>query len=341
MDEEQIGGATWVVDFENMTKAFFSSQLLQHFEWMEESVTDNATNVIRNFLNYLHYHNVCPEYIDDLNNARSVCDLAQKELPKLANAARGLPGDFNTACSTLFGGYYAMRRPANPNAEWVNKDDDLGWSDEEAKAIWITALVAHCTPEQYKQFEQADEAGSLTTVEEHDTGLEVVEIQLPNEQAQGLYSSEGIQESTIRPTGKLICKRWVAPGSPQLDIPEEAIAAREAKLNNRRYEFIVEEDVLRSCYPGMKLEATVIKFSVGDISYLDSVQFVYPSFFTWTLNERLRDFTASGPPKEWMKRQNDKHKLDAGTETAETEAMETEVAEPEVAKTEHGLPAIS
>lgn len=62
-----------------------------------------------------------------------------------------------------------------------------------------------------------------------------------------------------------------------------------------------------------------MKFSAGDISYIDCVHFVYPSFFTWTLNERIREYTQSGPPKEWMLRQNERHHSDAGSEMAEGE----------------------
>lgn len=216
-----------------MTKAFFSSHLLQHFDWMNGKVTNNATNVIINFFNYLQYHQVCPEHEQDLLNARNVCFVAQKELPKLATAARGLPGDFNTACSTLFGGYYAMRRPVNPNAEWVNPEDDMGLSGEDAKAIWHTAIVAHCTSEQYKRFEQADEDGSLTIGGEHQTGLEIIEIEFPGDKIKALYGSKGIRDTFIRPTGAVICKRWVVPGSPRLDIPRELVKSRAAKMPER------------------------------------------------------------------------------------------------------------
>lgn len=216
-----------------MTKAFFSSHFLQHFDWMDDQVTNNATNVVINFYNYLQYHRVCPEYAQNLLDARELCFTAQKELPKLANTARELPGDFNTACSTLFGGYYAIRRPFNPNAEWVNPDDDIGWSDEEAKTIWHTAIVAHCTPEQYKQFEKADEDGSLTIGGENRAGLEIVEVEFPSDTVKALYGSRGIKDTFVKPTGKMICKNWVVPGAPKLDIPKELVKSRQASLPRR------------------------------------------------------------------------------------------------------------
>lgn len=79
----------------------------------------------------------------------------------------------------------------------------------------------------------------------------------------------------------------------------------------------MEEDVLRLFYPGMKFEADVMKFNVGDISFLDRVNFAYPSFYLWTLNERIEELKNCGEPKEWMKRQNEKHFSDGGGEMAE------------------------
>jgi hypothetical protein len=216
-----------------MAKAFFSSQLLQHFEWRDQKVTDSATNIIRNFYNYLHYHNVCPEYEQDILNARKVCDLAEQELPRLAAASNALPGDFNTACSTLFGSYYKDRRPVDPNAEWVNPEDDMGWSDEDAGAIFHTALAAHCTSEQYSQFCQAEADGSLGSMDGQDVGLEVIGVEVSSGSAKGIYESKGIKESFVRPTGKLICKRWIVPGSSRMDLPKEMIASREAKIPRR------------------------------------------------------------------------------------------------------------
>jgi hypothetical protein len=85
-----------------------------------------------------------------------------------------------------------------------------------------------------------------------------------------------------------------------------------------RYEFLVEDAVLETCYVGLKMEATVMKFNVGEISFLDCVLLVYPSFYTWTRNERIRDFVPAGPPKEWMKRQNESH-LNGGGDGADGE----------------------
>lgn len=62
--------ATWIVDFEGVAKAFFSSEFLNYFDWYDEDQVKTATNVLRNFYNYLLLHDVCPEYKKDLLAAR-------------------------------------------------------------------------------------------------------------------------------------------------------------------------------------------------------------------------------------------------------------------------------
>lgn len=70
-----------------------------------------------------------------------------------------------------------------------------------------------------------------------------------------------------------------------------------------------------------------MKFNVVDISYIDSVQFVYPSFHNWTLNERIRD-AQSGPLKDWQTRQNKKH-ISEDAEKAEGDGGGTELVQRE------------
>lgn len=70
-----------------------------------------------------------------------------------------------------------------------------------------------------------------------------------------------------------------------------------------------------------------MQFSAGDISYLDCVHLVYPSFYTWTLNENVRDVKSSGEPKEWMKRQNQKHRLGSSSSAELVEDVGTSVVD--------------
>lgn len=92
----------WAVDFTGVVKGYFSSYQ-QPLEWSDERLAIYA-KVIRNFYNYILHHNVCPEYYGDVMEARNICDQALQEIPRVRQALKQCPGDFNRACSRLFGG---------------------------------------------------------------------------------------------------------------------------------------------------------------------------------------------------------------------------------------------
>jgi Argonaute siRNA chaperone (ARC) complex subunit Arb1 len=71
---------------------------------------------LHNFLNYVEFHNVFPEYADNITAAKALIQTAKKELILNRSSFRRvsdnrrcgnlMPGMFNKACSTYFGGYY-------------------------------------------------------------------------------------------------------------------------------------------------------------------------------------------------------------------------------------------
>lgn len=61
-----------------------------------------AADTVLNFLKYIRYHDVCPEYQENLAEATRTCELALTELPRVGAAGCNMPGDFNLACRILF-----------------------------------------------------------------------------------------------------------------------------------------------------------------------------------------------------------------------------------------------
>lgn len=100
--------------------------------------------MIRNFLNYLLHHDVCPEYKDQVYAARSLLDQADRELWLCVRAGRSLPGAFNTACSELFGG--ALGGLWVGDQDWYKKISDklpdIGVSPQMAKKAFKVGLIA-------------------------------------------------------------------------------------------------------------------------------------------------------------------------------------------------------
>ena len=315
LDEYSMAPGSWVVDFEGMAKAFFSSEFLQRFDWSDAKVVHETTNVIRKFYEYLLYHDACPEYEDDIRDALDVLDLANEEIPKLANVSVEMPGSFNTAGSILHGGYQAQIRPYDTTADWVNQSDPVGLSDKDAWTILASGILAHGTDEQVDDIHQAhDEKTVPKVITEEDIGLEIVRIEPMSAEARSIYENDRIKGTFIKPTGKLHCKRWSHPGAAPRDLPA-AVMAEEKRQKGKKYEFVVEEHILKNCVVGMKMEANVSQLENG-FTWLDVVTNVYPSFFTWTLNERMRDWKQPGPPKSWMQRVSGKGEAE-GQETGE------------------------
>lgn len=296
----------WVVDFEGMAKAFLSSEFLQRFDWKDETKVIETTNVLRKFYNYLLQHDACPEYRDDVLNARAVCDLAEKQLPKLAFLDSALPGDFNKACSTVHGGHYASIRPMKINADWAHPEDVASTlSEKDAWTIFSASITAYGTDAQVEAVLKTSKDLPCFPGDE-EMGIEVVSIEQCTEDAKQIYDSPHLKDTIVKPAGKLHCKRWKVPHALPLDLPVDVLAAEKAKLG-QKYEFIVEENVLQYCDPGMKLEVRIKELKCG-VKWIDAVVNVYPSFFKWTLNERMRDYKEPGPPKAWMERQIKKAK---------------------------------
>lgn len=300
-DAEDGGPVTWYVDFEKTAKAFLSSHFLSTFDWYDKTQVSRATNVLRNFYNYLLLHDVCPEYRDNLMAARRVCDVAEQEIPKLKKVDMRLPGGFNVACSTLFKGSY-VNIYANWN-DWTGADDSLGWSQKDAELVFKAGLFAHGTDEQVQRYEEGLKNGTTCKIVSSEAlGLEICSIKYPDSAAKAIYDSTAFKDTIINPMGKLKCKRWIVPYAPPCDLPKAVEAARKKV---REFDILVDEQTLQFCVPGMKIECCVKTLDLG-IQWIDRVDAVYATFFTWLANERIREWTVPGPPKGWMKRQTRK-----------------------------------
>ncbi|KZZ89503.1 Argonaute complex, subunit Arb1 [Ascosphaera apis ARSEF 7405] len=156
----------WKVDFEEVAKGFLSSSLADYFCIDNPPAIQKATNVLRNFLNYLLYHNVCPEYTENILAARDVVDTAEKELWLLHEADLWSPGDFNMACSTLFGGQYLNGYTGD--ADWRQERPDRieiegirGLPDNIARKIVMFGIAGGATEEQALLFREKATTNSV------------------------------------------------------------------------------------------------------------------------------------------------------------------------------------
>jgi hypothetical protein len=292
----------WVVDFEGVTKGFFSTCFPMGFLFHDDlehdkKVTNAACNVIRNFFNYLLHHSVCPEYTDQIKAALSTLEPIESEYVKLAEVQSVFPGAFSKACSILCGGYYTKSQyQGNWMDDDVATDPNNGLTAQEAKWVACAGVAAFGTPSQKDDLGLDAELKIVKT--EEDVGLEVIAIALPAEtskEAQEFFSK--LKGTCVSPMGKLLCKRYQFQHVAPLDLPSDDTSRNDC------FEFLVDEESLRKCYPGLKFTATVKETNTG-FCFIDYWSECYGSFYTWRWNDKAKDYKEGSNPLKRAKPKN-------------------------------------
>ncbi|PGH04618.1 hypothetical protein GX51_03451 [Blastomyces parvus] len=277
--ENRVG---WAVDFEAVAKGFLSSVLPLYIGLETEALVNMATGTIRNFLNYILLHDVCPEYTENILAARAVCDTAKVELWKAQQANCWAPGNFNMACSTLFGGYFYGFYTGGQ--EWSKEVGAEGMEDSVARKVVKFALAGAGSYEQAVRFRDVANSNELKATCVDENGFEVTAIAPVDSEVRDFYKQHA---PDLQPVGKLRAKPWCNPGLPEEDVPPGQICETEpSPLERHEYEFFVDESVLRFCFVGMKVDTSVWELNCG-LHYFDNVMAVYCSFYTILLNESM------------------------------------------------------
>lgn len=286
----------------NLAANASSSRLPSVWE-LTESRTKTATAIVRNFFNYILHHDVCPEYNDQIYAARTICDKAEEELSHLAKAQIILPGDFNRACSMIFGG--SFHGTYIGDQEWAR---DIEMSDqmspETARKVFKIALVAHASEEIWEKYNAQSEERSIHIAEAFDTSFELTEVINPSNEVLNIYKTPAA--TGIKPLGKIRAKTWFNPNDYENDLTEEEeqaeAAARAIKESDpqNEYEFWIDEELLACLRVGTKITTKVHRTSFG-VEFFDSVQAIYCSFYTLLPNEEIIGWREPGPSLPYRK----------------------------------------
>lgn len=249
-------------------------------------------NIVRNFLNYLLYHNVCPEYKDQINAARAICNLADRELPAIKQFSMTGPGDFNIACSTLYQGHYhGLYESA---LSWARDTDIVvGMSNEQAAKVITAALVAYGTEEQLQHVKDGKPV-FVTDISPPNTAFEITSIHPADSRVRELYATKF---KDLKPLGRIRAKYWVRPYAPEEDMSDNgdndnndkspSTDETKQKEKEEEHEFFIEDpDLLEHCFVGMKIEATIRKLNIG-VSFFDAMVGIFASFYTNLPNEMM------------------------------------------------------
>jgi hypothetical protein len=261
----------------------------EHFSFETQHQVTECTNILRNFYNYLLYHDVCPEYRDSVLAARKICDLADEELMETYNVLKALPGKFNKACSKLFNGSQAGAEDEDQSwmPEEIKKFTTSTMSKEEAKKIFIHGLAQLGEDDDFLDDDETIQRRHFEQEiigYEPRVGLEVHEI-VPAEPDFIAFHKSKVGLGKGQALGKLICKPWNMPSFDHYDRPQETTDERAWRAGDT-YDFWVEQYVLDECFLGMKLDVDVATLSSG-LLFIDKIYDVRCSFYTLLDNDLL------------------------------------------------------
>jgi hypothetical protein len=242
-----------------------------------------ATDTIRNFLSYLLYHDVCPEYTENIDAARRSCDIAAKELWKNQQFAVQTPGDFNKACSTLFGGFFHDLHVEDNN--WKNpKFDSVFMTNDIARKVVKFALAGAGTDHQAIRFQQLANQNALRAMRVLDVhGFEVTATYPPGPDVCEFYRRHA---PDLHPVGRLLGKAYRDPGKPTYDLSPEERLEWENDTSVPEFELFLEESLLKLCYPGMKVITPVWELNCG-FHFFEDVHTAYCSIYTVLANDLM------------------------------------------------------
>ncbi|OGM42192.1 hypothetical protein ABOM_009325 [Aspergillus bombycis] len=278
------------VDFNAVVKGYLTSYYPYFFNPESEDMVKLATVTIRNFLSYLLYHEVCPEYKENIDEARRSCDIAAKELWQNQEFATSSPGDFNKACSTLFGGFFYDMNVEENN--WNNrKNGNFLMRNDVARKVVKFAMAGSGTNAMTLRFQTLASQNSLhSTLVPDIHGFEVTAVFPPTLETREFYRHHA---PDLNPVGRMVGKAYRDPGKPCYDLSaEERLLWETGAASMPDFQFFLEESLLKLCYPKMKVITPVWELNSG-FNFFEDVHTVYSSRYTVLCNDLMLGYSQS------------------------------------------------
>lgn len=293
LESADIDDPTYVVDFLGCTRGFLSYRVSAIYYFSKREDVELITTTIERFMDYLMQLDVCPEHKDQVLATRNFCRGATDELWHTRQAQQWLPGDFNVACSTLFGGNYGKMYDGKTYWGEIQPGESafVGFTPEQATQIVGYAIAGAADDKVYTKYAESMEDGNgadLDTVKIiRDEGFEIMDIQSPTTECKDMYKRN---TDEFRPVGRVIARSWKIPFSPPDDLTEEEKAAIHAS-KPEVYIFFLEEIVQQYLSVGQKVIATIRQLNCG-AWFFDEFSNVYPNYELWTANDLVEDYKA-------------------------------------------------
>jgi hypothetical protein len=291
-DKYDLGTETSIdaVDFLGCLKAFCSYRLKGIWGLETKEQVIRICTTLERFMDYLLQHDVCPDFKDDVLASRAFCRTIGPELWDMAQACRRLPGEFNMACSTLFGGLFGQHYDGDT---WWGREDEkdpvfVGLKPEEAQTIVKFGVAGAAEEQVYLAFldgVQGGNSGMLDVIDVKEaTSFEITQIELPTKQCKEIYTTQSVQ---YRPVGRVTAKPCTDINAVPEDLTDaERQAVSSLNGSTTQYVFLIEEILSSMLRVGTKIEATVRILRCG-IMFFDEVLNVHPSYAHFIPNELM------------------------------------------------------
>jgi hypothetical protein len=218
--------------------------------------------------------------------------LAEKELTAINHLRSVLPGEFNVAASTMYGGRY--QGILLTNRQWGTIDPlakeylsvNQSMEESEAQRIFKTAIALSGTEEMFTNVMKEE----VEIVATKKAFFEVASIEQPPKETVdqcGTVKNDRGDIGYIKPLGLLKVKAWEGPGIEEEDMTDdEDNEVAQTPSDTQIEQFWLENDILDHCFIGLKLETTVHELNIG-IKFFDHVAGLYCAFYTFLPNEKM------------------------------------------------------
>lgn len=262
-----------------------------------------AIDTILNFLRYIQHHDVCPEYEDNLIQAREMCELARTEMPNIGKIAIAMPGDFNLACQVLF----CSSGKASSDSTGVTDSKDVVYEVKpfdgaEHTNSWDTGIIAPENFDAERVFKATislhepslidrvlqHNEDPIRVVKTYEDAFAVKEIVFPTEDIVNVY--DGIKNKagktrTMKPMGRIVLVPTIIEDG--WDNHPTLAEGRPDADQVQPISIYLEHTTLAHLKEGMKLRLAVCELNVesssneGGLAFIKACYEILPTFHTF------------------------------------------------------------
>ncbi|KAI0831016.1 Argonaute siRNA chaperone complex subunit Arb1-domain-containing protein [Hypoxylon sp. FL0890] len=252
----------WFVDFEGIVRGFLS-RVIPGIYMYDEIANRQAADLVKNFLNYVLMHDVCPEYEDDIKAARRICDIAPLELRMMHELIHGLPGAFNTTTKSLF---------CEGEVNKCDEDEIYG----KLVAFRVTVLLSPLDEKIKEKLMSSEDPTTTHVVDTKEETYQVVDIIRPSKR-DILMVEEQLNKAGHPGKGKPAGVIKVKPSIIDFGFDDVPLSD-EFELNGAELEeYLLEGDLLAKFEVGVKIKAVVCELNIG-LRFIKEVKEVRASF---------------------------------------------------------------